>query len=81
MKASCIQCHNSHPDSPKNDWEVGDVRGVVEIIRPLDQDEARMGAGLHSASVFLGVVCAVLLGLTGLALVVERVRRGRTTPV
>jgi hypothetical protein len=56
------------------------VRGVVEIIRPLDQDEARMGAGLRSASLFVVVVCAALLGLTGLALVVERVRHGRSGP-
>jgi adenylate cyclase len=25
-------CHNSHPDSPKRDWKLGDVRGIQEVI-------------------------------------------------
>jgi class 3 adenylate cyclase len=31
MGASCVACHNSHPQSPKHDWSVGDVRGIQEI--------------------------------------------------
>jgi class 3 adenylate cyclase len=31
MGAACVSCHNSHPDSPKHDWKVGDVRGIQEI--------------------------------------------------
>ncbi len=31
MGAACVSCHNSHPDSPKTDWKVGDVRGIQEI--------------------------------------------------
>src|SRR5262244_2403929 len=26
MAAACVNCHNTHPDSPKRDWQVGDVR-------------------------------------------------------
>ncbi len=37
MRPQCINCHNTHPDTPKNDWKVGDVRGVLEIIKPLDR--------------------------------------------
>jgi len=32
MGAACVSCHNSHPDSPKRDWQVGDVRGIEEFI-------------------------------------------------
>ena len=32
MAAACVSCHNSHPDSPKHDWQVGDVRGIEEFI-------------------------------------------------
>jgi adenylate cyclase len=32
MKAGCVACHNSSPDSPKHDWKVGDVRGIQELI-------------------------------------------------
>jgi adenylate cyclase len=31
MAAPCVNCHNSHPDSPKRDWKVGDVRGIEEF--------------------------------------------------
>jgi adenylate cyclase len=31
MEAACVTCHNMHPDSPKRDWKVGDVRGIEEF--------------------------------------------------
>jgi len=31
MGQVCVTCHNTHPDSPKKDWKVGDVRGIQEI--------------------------------------------------
>src|SRR6266702_5710648 len=31
MGTTCVACHNTHPDSPKSDWKVGDVRGIQEI--------------------------------------------------
>lgn len=37
MGQACVNCHNSHPESPKKDWKVGDVRGIqeVEISQPI----------------------------------------------
>ncbi|WP_375305852.1 adenylate/guanylate cyclase domain-containing protein [Bradyrhizobium sp. A11] len=32
MGPACVSCHNSHPESPKKDWKVGDVRGIQEVI-------------------------------------------------
>jgi adenylate cyclase len=31
MEAACVACHNSHPESPKRDWRIGDVRGIQEV--------------------------------------------------
>ena len=31
MEENCVACHNTHPDSPKRDWKVGDVRGIQEL--------------------------------------------------
>jgi len=31
MGQACVNCHNSHPESPKVDWKVGDVRGIQEV--------------------------------------------------
>lgn len=40
MKAVCVTCHNAHPDSPKTDWKVGDIRGIqmIEITNPMRDD-------------------------------------------
>lgn len=37
MAQACVNCHNSHPASPKTDWKVGDVRGIqsVSVTQPL----------------------------------------------
>lgn len=31
MQKNCVSCHNTHPQSPKTDWKVGDIRGVQVI--------------------------------------------------
>ena len=33
---ACVNCHNHHPDSPRDDLEVGDVMGGVVIRIPMD---------------------------------------------
>src|SRR5262245_2821101 len=64
MRATCLGCHNFDENSTKKDWKVGDVRGVVEIIRPLDRDVERARAGLRETFILMGVVIGALLGLT-----------------
>ncbi len=34
---SCIDCHNTHPRSPKKDFKLGDVIGGIMISIPIDQ--------------------------------------------
>ena len=75
MERSCVECHNSHPQSPRTDWREGDVRGVLEIIRPLDKDEARVSQAVRLALLLSAVVSGLLLG--GSMLVVYA-GRGRT---
>jgi hypothetical protein len=75
MKAACVECHNSHPDSPKKDWKVGDVRGVLEVVRPLDKDAERTQEGLRGTFLLVGVVSAALLAVSGLILFLDRRRR------
>lgn len=35
LRQSCVKCHNTHPQSPKVDWKVGDVRGILEVVQPI----------------------------------------------
>jgi len=70
MQTDCIGCHNSDSNSTKRDWKVGDVGGVLEIIRPLDRDIARTHEGLRGTFLLMAAVSGALLGLSGLVLVV-----------
>jgi serine/threonine protein kinase len=72
LKQSCVNCHNTTEDTPKTDWKVGDVRGALEIIRPLDNDEARARDGLRGTFILILVVFGSLLALTVLILVRSR---------
>jgi hypothetical protein len=82
LRESCLGCHNKDTvNSPKLDWKVGDVRGVVEIIRPLDRDAARARAGLRETFVLVGVVAGSLLGLTVVFVVTGGHRSGRPDKV
>jgi hypothetical protein len=73
MQRSCVECHNTHPQSARKDWQEGEVRGVLEIIRPLDKDEARVGEALRLALLLSAIVSGLLLG--GSMLVVWAGRR------
>jgi PAS domain S-box-containing protein len=73
MRSQCVDCHNHHPESPKTDWKVGDVRGVLEIIRPLDEAAAKTRAGLQGTFALLGFVA--IAGACALGLVVGRLRQ------
>ena len=33
---TCVSCHNQHPDSPKKDWQLGDMMGATTWTFPKD---------------------------------------------
>jgi serine/threonine protein kinase len=77
MEETCVRCHNTHPDSPKKDWKVGDVPGVLEIVRPLDRDVARARQGLRGTFTLMTAICGSLLVLSAVVLVTGNRRRRR----
>ena len=38
---ACVTCHNTRVDTPKDDWKLGDVRGVLEIVVDIDEAVAQ----------------------------------------
>src|SRR5262249_335480 len=68
MQQSCGGCHSTHPDSPKHDWDVRDIRGVLEIIRALDRDMAQTREGVVASFWLVGSICAGLFTLSDLIL-------------
>ncbi len=76
MRESCVNCHNSHPDSPKTDWQVGDVRGVVEVTIPLSSVISRTRQSFASVWWLVGGAALVLLAVLSYlgGLIVDRSR-------
>jgi methyl-accepting chemotaxis protein len=61
---ACVNCHNSFPGSPKTDWKLGDVRGVLEVDNDLGAALAR-GRELTHAVLIGGAAVVGLLALVG----------------
>jgi len=68
MRESCVDCHNTHPQTPRSGWQVGDVRGVLEINVPLRQED------VHRHAVFQATAVMLTLTAFGLALIAFVVR-------
>lgn len=66
MEPTCVNCHNKHPERNPNSpvWKEGDMRGVLEVIRPLDRDQERIHQGLRSTILLVVGSGASLLGLS-----------------
>jgi len=72
MRSDCVQCHNTHDQSPKTDWKVGDVRGVLEVVAPLDQALAETEAARRDFALLIAGL--FIPGLITVVLVVARLR-------
>ncbi|OOZ38506.1 hypothetical protein BOW53_15315 [Solemya pervernicosa gill symbiont] len=64
MQQACVDCHNTYPDTPKDDWQVGDVRGVLVISLPIDDIIAQTEESLRYttfayAAIGLGIVLVI----------------------
>jgi len=56
----CVTCHNTRPDTPKSDWKLGDVRGVIEVATPA---EASIGSSKEMTLYIIAFVGLNLLVL------------------
>jgi methyl-accepting chemotaxis protein len=60
----CVNCHNSTPNSPKRDWKIGDVRGVLEVTMVIDEQLAH-GTALSTAIIIaVGLIGVLLIAIT-----------------
>lgn len=65
---ACVNCHNSHPSSPKTDWTLGDVRGVLEVTTSIDSAISRnenMTTIIVAIIAFAGLIMVVISVLVG----------------
>ena len=64
MREGCIDCHNNHSQTPKNDWQLGDVRGVMEVILPINKAQFSAQSSLQATF----IVLFAMMGLITLVL-------------
>ena len=79
MEKSCLGCHNDlspASKSPKRDWQIGDVVGVLKIVRPLDREMANTQTGLRSAFTIMASISTLLVGFSIAVTAISRRRRG-----
>ena len=72
MRDGCADCHNSHPDTPFNQWKTGDVRGVLEVIVPLAKTANAIDQLIKQT--FLVVLLTCLLISAAIYIVVKRLK-------
>jgi methyl-accepting chemotaxis protein len=60
---SCVNCHNARADSPKRDWKLGDVRGVLENATPIDGALARGSELTNRIMIGIAFAGAALIAL------------------
>ncbi len=58
----CVNCHNSRPDTPKNDWKLGQLRGVLEVATAIDIQLAR-GEAISRNVILSATVVGIVLTL------------------
>ncbi len=62
MRPSCVGCHNTHPESPKTNWQVGDLRGVLEVTLPLDAARAQATDSFRGTFILLVTIGSLAFG-------------------
>lgn len=72
---TCTGCHNSRADTPKADWKIGDVRGVLEVTIAIGEQLA-VGASISNI-----IVIAAVLGGSLLIAISTFIARGVTAPL
>lgn len=64
METSCVNCHNYHPNSPKKDWQVGDMRGAIDVTVPLEGGNDELATLVrYSYIIFMAFSVISLLGM------------------
>lgn len=76
LKQDCIDCHNRHPSSPKKNWKVGDLRGILEVTLPIESATFLTHKMVASTGYIL--ISTLFISLVCIAFVLHRLRVSHT---
>ncbi|MDQ7074347.1 MAG: methyl-accepting chemotaxis protein [Gammaproteobacteria bacterium] len=63
INETCVNCHNNRLDTPKDDWQLGEMRGVLEIITPIDK-QLLIASGISNGFMIALALLGLLLGVS-----------------
>lgn len=71
---SCVKCHNSHPDKTweSDKWKIGDKRGVIEVITPIDKELRSNGVMLKKILALITFATVFMLLINGFLIIKEK---------
>jgi serine/threonine protein kinase len=80
LEARCLKCHGDPKlyeldEFRKTDWKVGDVRGVLEVVCPLEENTEQTQNALLSTYLQVAVMGGAVLALSWAGLMFGRRRR------
>jgi methyl-accepting chemotaxis protein len=76
---ACVNCHNTRPDTPKNDWKLNDVRGVLEIISPIGNQLANNSSMLDRVIwITAFAVILVILMVLAISYIMKSIKKTET---
>ena len=76
---ACVNCHNSRHDTPKSDWKLNDVRGVLEVISPIGSQLANNSSMLNKViGITMFAVILVALMVAGIWFFMKSIKKTET---
>ncbi|MDQ1340360.1 MAG: methyl-accepting chemotaxis protein [Campylobacterota bacterium] len=69
LDESCLSCHNNRADSPKKDWRLGDVRGVLSVAVPIKKTQEASRELIYELLFILMTYAGVTLLVAWMALI------------
>lgn len=76
MQTSCVACHNSLPMSPKKNWQVGDLRGAIEVDQSINDVIIFAEDGLRTVQISVAII--VVLIVISIVIVISYLRNYNT---
>jgi len=61
VSGDCVACHNGHADSPKTDWKLGDLRGVLSVQKDITSEVAQTETVTTNIKIIMGLMILAII--------------------
>ncbi len=61
VSEDCVGCHNGHADSPKTDWKLGDLRGVLSVQKDITSEVVQAKTVATNIKIIMGLMILAII--------------------